>query len=148
MIHPSPKERPSLRTDISVRAVHIGEMRVDLHVREHVLAMDYPAVPGNNPTPLEVLLASLAACAANTLHLVLSRRMGAKIESLQVEARAERRQEHPTVLKNIELAYHLKVEALTSEVFEHALRVSETQLCPVVAMLRPGTEIHSSWQID
>ena len=137
-----------MRTDLSVRAVHLGDLRIDVHVREHVLPMDYPAVAGKSPTPLEMLLASLAGCAGNTLHLVLCRKMGVKVNSIEVEARAERRQEHPTVLTAIELVYHLRGEALDSDVVERALRVAEDQLCPVMAMLRPGTEIRSSWQMD
>lgn len=137
-----------MRTDLSVRAVHLGDMRVDVHVRDHVLAMDYPAEQGRNPTPLEVVLASLAACAANTLNLVLVRKMGAKIASLEVDAKAQRREEHPTVLTAIEVVYHLRGDALDAEMVERAVRVAEDQLCPVLAMLRPGTEITSSWRID
>jgi hypothetical protein len=33
-----PTERLLVRTDLSVRAVHCGEMRVDVHVREQLLA--------------------------------------------------------------------------------------------------------------
>jgi len=104
-----------MRTDLCVRAVHKGDMRVDVHVREHVLPMDYPAEPGRDPTPLEVLLASLAACAANTLNLVLSRKMQAAIDSLEVEARAQRRADHPTVLAEIELVYRIGGETLRFE---------------------------------
>jgi putative redox protein len=145
---PFPKERLLVRTDLAVRAVHRGEMRVDVHVREQILKMDYPAAPGKDPTPLEVLLASLAACAANTLHLVLCRKMGVPIESLEVEARAERRAEHPTVLTAIELVYHLRGEGLAAEAVDRAVRAAEDQLCPVLAMLRPGTEIRSEWRVE
>ena len=134
-----------MRNDLSVRAVHRGEMRVDVRVREHVLAMDYPAAEGKSPTPLEVLLASLAGCAAATLNIVLSRKMGVKLESLEVEVRAERRAEHPTVLTEIELVYHLGGESLDPAMVERALQIAEEQLCPVVNMLRPGTVIRSSW---
>ena len=120
-------------------------MRVDVHVREHVLAMDYPAEAGNNPTPLETLLASLAACATTTLNLVLSRKMGAKLDGLEVEARAERRAEHPTILTDIELFYHLAGDALDVQLIDRAIRITEDQLCPVLAMLRPGTNIRSRW---
>ena len=123
-------------------------MRVDVQVREQLLQMDYPAAQGASPTPLEVLLASLAACAANTLHLVLCRKMGASIESLQVGARAERRAEHPTVLTAIELVYHLRAQSLASETVDRAIRIAEDQLCPVLAMLRPGTQIISSCAMD
>lgn len=137
-----------MRSDLSVRAVHHGDMRVDVEIREHVLAMDYPSEPGKQPTPLEVLLASLAGCAANTLSLVLCRKMGAKVQSLKVEARAERREDHPTVLTLIELVYHLKGEELNTEMVDQALHIAEEKLCPVMAMLRPGTEIQSSWRMD
>jgi putative redox protein len=137
-----------VRTDLCVRAVQLREMRVNVRVREQVLKMDYPAVSGNDPTPLEVLLASLAACAANTLRLVLCRKMGVRVDSLEVEARAERRAEHPTVLTAIELVYHLRGEGLAAEMVDRAVRVAEDQLCPVLAMLRPGTEITSSWLVE
>ena len=134
-----------MRTDLCVRAVHQGDMRVDVHVREHVLAMDYPAEAGRNATPLEVLMASLAACAANTLNLVLRRKMGIKLESLEVEARAERRVDHPTVLTEIELVYHVDCDALDVQMIDRALRIAEDQLCPVLNMLQEGTTIRSSW---
>jgi putative redox protein len=137
-----------MRTDLAVRAVHLGEMRIDVHIREHILPMNYPAVQDNDPTPLEMLIASLAACAGNTLNLVLCRKMGAKVASIQVEAKAQRREEHPTVLTVIELVYHLRGEELAPEMIERAIRIAEDQLCPVLAMLRPGTEIHSTWQMD
>ena len=123
-------------------------MRVDAHVREHVLRMDYPSETGRDPTPLEVLLASLAGCAANTLTLVLSK-MGAPVDALEVEARAERRAEHPTVLTRIELVYHLTADqAVEAHTVDRAVRVAEDQLCPVLAMLRPGVAITSTWLIE
>ena len=39
-------------------------------------------------------------------------------------------------------------ESLTSETVDRAIRVAEDQLYPVLAMLRPGTQIISSWQMD
>lgn len=83
---------------------------MDVQVRDQVLAMDYPAREGGMPTPLELLLASLAGCAANTLALVLTRKMGVAVESLEVEARAELRAEHPTVLTDVELSYTVKAD--------------------------------------
>ena len=123
-------------------------MRVDVHFRGQLIKMDYPAAPGVDPTPLELLLASLAACADNTLRLVLCRKMGLPVESLEVEARAERRAEHPTVLTAIELVYHLRGEGLAEETVSRAVQVAEDRLCPVLAMLRAGTEIRSSWRVE
>ena len=134
-----------MRADLNVRAVHRGGMRVDAHVREHVLPMDYPAEAGKSPTPLEFLMASLAGCAAATLNLVLSKKMGIRIDALEVEVRAERRTEHPTVLTEMELVYHLGGAEVNPDTVDQALRIAEDQLCPVLAMLRPGTVIRSSW---
>src|SRR5271166_2065493 len=58
----------TMRTDLSVRAEHRGDMRVDVHLRDRILPFDYPIKAGGDPTPLETLLASLAACAGATLH--------------------------------------------------------------------------------
>jgi uncharacterized OsmC-like protein len=137
-----------MRTDLCVRAEQLGEMRVDVHVRQQVLAMDYPARDGGLPTPLEVLLASLAACAANTLALVLRRKMGVTVDALEVEARAERRAGHPTVLTEIELGYCVGAAALDQDTLDRALRTAEDMLCPVLAMLRPGTKITSTARIE
>jgi putative redox protein len=137
-----------MRADLSVRAVHRAGMRVDVRVRDHVLAMDYPAELGKAPTPLEVLMASLAACAANTLNLVLCRKMAASVDGLEVSVGAERRVDHPTILTRIELGYHLRGEGLDAGLVEKAVRLAEDQLCPVLAMLRPGTAITSTWDVD
>jgi putative redox protein len=134
-----------MANDLAVRAVHREGMRVDVQVREHVLAMDYPAESGKAPTPLEMLLASLAACAANTLSLVLRRKLGPQVEALEVDAVAQRREEHPTVLTRIELTYRLTGKELDPEQVDQALRMAEEKLCPVYSMLRPGTEIQSRW---
>lgn len=137
-----------MRTDLTVRAFHLGGMRVVVHVRDQVLQMDYPVQPGGLPTPLEMLLSSLAGCAANTLALVLSKKMGAHVHSIEVEVKAQRRSEHPTVLDAIELVYCLRGDALDPLAVERAVRIAEDQLCPVLAMLRPGTGISSTWQLD
>jgi uncharacterized OsmC-like protein len=137
-----------MRTDLSVRAVHRDNMRVDVPIRGQVLSMDYPVQQGGLATPLEVLLASLAACAANTLHFVIAKKAGTRIDSLEVEARAERSAEHPTVLTAIELLYRLRGDSLDLDVLNTAVRTAEDRLCPVLAMLRPGTHIRSAWRID
>jgi len=143
-----PQKKVIVRADLAVRAVHLGNMCVEAHVRERVLQMDYPARPGASATPLEVLLASLAACAVNTLNLVLAKKMGVPIESLEVDGKAQRREEHPTVLTEIELVYHLRGEKLEAEMLERAVRIAEDELCPVLNMLRPGTQIGSTWTIE
>ena len=136
-----------MRADLSVEAVHVADMRIDVRIRDQTLAMDYPIKPGGGATPLEGLLGSLAACAGNSLYAVLTRQMRAEVETLRVEARAERRKEHPTILTAIELVYRLSGRSLDSATVERAVAVAEG-VCPVLAMLRPGTAIATSFRIE
>jgi uncharacterized OsmC-like protein len=136
-----------MRNDLVVQAVHIADMRVDVQIRDQTVATDYPIKPGGGLTPLELLIGSLAACAGNSLYAVLTRKMRADVEALSVEARAERRKEHPTILTAIELVYHLRGNSLDPAVVERAVTVAE-DLCPVLAMLRPGTQIATSFRLD
>jgi putative redox protein len=136
-----------MRNDLVVEAVHVADMRIDVRIRGETIAMDYPIKPGGGTTPLEGLLGSLAACAGNSLHAVLTRQMRAEVEALSVEARAERRKEHPTVLTAIELLYRLRGRSLDPALVARAVAAAEV-LCPVLAMLRPGVQIATSFRLD
>jgi uncharacterized OsmC-like protein len=126
---------------LTVQGSHRGGMRVSLQAGGHPIEVDYP-LPDHEaeaPTSLELLLASLASCAANGL-AVLLRRDGHSWEALDVRASGRRRETHPTVLE----AIHLEVEvrsALDREVLLRALDLAEARICPIWAMLAPGTPI-------
>jgi uncharacterized OsmC-like protein len=125
-----------------VEAIHAGGMRVAVQAGAHAIAVDYPS-PGHEagaPTSLELLLAALASCAANTLAALLGRD-GIVPASLAVGATALRRETHPTVLESIHLDFQLSGTALDPDTIERALLLAETRLCPVWAMLAPGTRI-------
>jgi putative redox protein len=94
----------------------------------------------------KMLLASLAACAGGTLAMLL-RRAEAAPTRLEVEARGIRRDEHPTVLTDIDLEFVVCGPGRDPEVVARSLRMAEEQLCPVWAMLKPGTTIRSSFRI-
>jgi putative redox protein len=66
---------------------------------------------------------------------------------LEVEARGIRKDEHPTVLTDIDLEFVVRGSGQDPEVVARSLRVAEEQLCPVWAMLKPGTTIRSSFRI-
>ncbi|MCL5735512.1 MAG: OsmC family protein [Actinobacteria bacterium] len=130
-------------SELVVCAVHEGGMRFAASTGPHQVTIDYPLRPGEavaGPTPLQLLLASLAACSGSTVALVLGR-MQKPLESLEVHARGQRRDEHPTVVTDIDLEFVLKGDGLDSTDAERALKIAEEQLCPVWAMLKPGTNI-------
>jgi putative redox protein len=133
-------------TELAIHAVHEGGMRFTAGNGTHAVTADYPLEPGDAGAglkSLELLLASLATCAGNTLALVL-RRMGQPFSGLEVDARAKRREEHPTVLTAIALEFTVHGQAIDEATVARALTVAETQLAPVWIMLKAGTPISTS----
>ena len=134
-----------MASQLSVHAVHQGEMRIDAVAGDHVVEMDYPMGGGSCDafTPLQLLLASLAGCSGNTMALLV-RKQGLQVSGIEVKAQATRREEHPTVLTDISLEFIVRGADLDEAALRRSLVVAEDTLCPVWAMLKPGTPRTSS----
>lgn len=138
-----------MSTELVVHAVHQGAMRFKATAGEHSVTVDYPLLAGvksAGPTSLELLLGSLATCAGNTLGVVFHR-MKQPFAGIEVIARGRRRDEHPTVITNIALEFVVRGPGIDPETVQRALDIAENQLCPVWAMLKPGTPITSSFRV-
>jgi putative redox protein len=139
-----------MKTELTVRAVHKDGMQVLATDGQFDVLMDYPLESGNTgagPTPLTMLLASLAACSLNSV-LVVLQKMHQPLAGLNVEASAIRSSEHPTVLTGISLEFTVRGEAVESDKVAQALQMSEERLCPVWNMLKAGTPIRASFRIQ
>jgi putative redox protein len=137
-------------TELVIDADYEGGMRVSAHDGDHSVLMDYPLQAGQpvaGMTPLKVLLSSLAGCIGNTLPLLLSKR-NQHLTGLQVRVRAQRRDEHPTVLTSIEVELVLHGTNLDREIVAQAVTLAEEKLCPVWAMIRPATPITTTYRIE
>jgi putative redox protein len=93
-----------------------------------------------------MLLSSLAVCSGSTLALVLGK-LQQPFSGLEVRARGLRSDTHPTVLTEISLAFVLRGPSIDSEAVQQALTTAEERLCPVWAMLKPGTCITASFEL-
>lgn len=136
-------------TELTVHAEYEGGMRLTAVAGEHSITLDYPLRPEETvagATPLQALLASLAACSGSTLALVLGW-MSQPLEGLEVNARGLRRDEHPTVLTEIALEFLVHGNGVDPEAVGRALAKAEAQLCPVWAMLKTGTPITASFRV-
>lgn len=78
--------------------------------------------------------------------VALLRRANQPMTGLRVTARGQRRTEHPTVFTEISLEFVVCGQVDESAVGK-AVQQSETAICPVWAMLKPGTRITSSYRI-
>lgn len=138
-----------MTTELTVHAVHQGDMRIVATARNHAIQMDYPRSAQDETigaTPLELILASLAGCAGNTMALLL-RKDQQPFEDLEVIAHGQRREEHPTVITEIHLEFLLKGKGLDSASVRKALDLAEARICPVWAMLKGSTPITSTIRI-
>lgn len=136
-------------SELSVHAVQKGPMEFAIGDGQQEVTIDYP-LPGSNGdlkgmTPLRLLLASLAGCSGSSVAALL-RRDAQPVTGVEVTARGQRRDEHPTVITSIELEFVVHGDVDPARV-EHALKLSEAQICPVWAMLKVGTPITRSYNV-
>lgn len=139
-----------MKAELTVRAAHESGMRVRATNGTFNLLMDYPLEPDQSaagPTPLTVLLESLAACSVNSV-LVVLKKMQQPVEGLEVEVRALRRTEHPTVLTSISLEFTVRGEGVDPAAVTRALQLSEERLCPIWNMLKAGTPIKAGFHVE
>ena len=137
-----------MKTELSVRAIHQGGMRVLANDGQFQVHMDYPMMEGEvaiGPTPLTMLLASLAACSLNSVMAVLTK-MKQPVTGMTVDARAIRRTEHPTVLSDIVLEFVVE-GSVDPFAVGRALHLSEERLCPVWNMLKSSTAIKADFRL-
>jgi len=138
-----------MTTELTVHAVHQGDMRIAATARAHTIQMDYQRSPKDETagaTPLELILASLAGCAGNTMALLL-RKDQQPFEDIEVIAHGQRREKHPTVITEIHLEFMLRGKGLDSVSVRKALDLAEARICPVWAMLKGSTPITSTIRI-
>ena len=137
-------------SEAHIHAANKGGWVVTAGDGEHDLTMDYPAPGGEDEltglTPLKVLLAGLAGCSANSMAALL-RKMRQPVDVVEVDVRALRRDEHPTVYTEIALDFTVHGKGVDLAAAQRALALSEESICPVWAMLKDGTPIVASCRV-
>lgn len=137
-------------SQLSIHAVHEGGMRVQASDGRHSVLTDYPRAAGEVPvglTSLQLLLASLATCSANSVMLLLKREPDLDVAGLEVDACGTRRDQHPMGFSAITLEFQVKGRRLRLEPVSRAIALSEEKFCPVWNMLKHGTEITATFQL-
>jgi putative redox protein len=87
-----------MANELLARVILQEKVRLTGHTRsESPIVIDYlpPLGDGAGWMPLELLLLSLAGCSGQTLIAIL-RKMEQPVRGLEVHARGQRRDEHPT----------------------------------------------------
>ncbi len=135
-------------TELRIHAVHEGGLRMRATNGPYTVTTDYPVAPGAPVagfTPMELLLASLAACTGSVVASLL-RRQHQPVAGVEVEARGQRRDEHPTVFTTIALEFVVRGAGIDPAAVGRAIAHAD-RLCPVLAMIKPGTPVTTSYRI-
>jgi putative redox protein len=114
----------------------------------YTVHLDATAAEGGGmaPTPMELLLISLAGCSAMDVVAIL-RKKRQPVEHLEVRVRGRRRDEHPTVFTTIDLEYVVHGADVDPVAVGRAIDLSRERYCPVWAMLGTSVPIRSAFRI-
>uniref|UniRef100_A0A7C2B8U4 OsmC family peroxiredoxin n=1 Tax=candidate division WOR-3 bacterium TaxID=2052148 RepID=A0A7C2B8U4_UNCW3 len=109
----------------------------------HALVMDTGPDHGGKDTaatPMELLLIALAGCTGMDV-VSLLKKMRVNFSGLEINVRAERRDEHPRVFTGIELEYVVLGTGIDRAAVQRAVELSQEKYCSVRAMLRPDCPV-------
>lgn len=115
----------------------------------HKILLDLPEKSGGEdkgPRPGELVLVSLAGCTAVDVVSIL-KKMREKLDGLEVVVKSESAEQHPKVLKKVQIGYNLKGGNLKEDKVKRAIELSMEKYCSVKAMLERTAEITYSFTI-
>ncbi len=98
------------------------------------------------PTPLEMLLVSVAACTAADVISILEKKRQ-QISDYRVEIKGERREEYPQAFVKFHVHHIVYGRAVSEQAVARAIELSDTKYCSVAATVRPTAEIITSFEI-
>ncbi len=113
------------------------------------IVMDSPAIKNGDkigPSPMEVVLMGLSACAGIDVKLILSKAKQ-NFSDIQVKVSADRRDEIPRIYTDINLHFVITGEDLSEKQVARAIKLSADKYCSVSHMLQGTVNITHSYEI-
>ena len=112
----------------------------------HAIPFDTDSKRSSAPSPVEILLVALGSCTATDVASILKKKRQ-QLTNYVVEISGVRRDEDPRSYTSMKVHHILTGRAVSEKAVAHAIELSESKYCSVAATLRPGVEIHSSFEI-
>src|SRR5688572_3952469 len=98
------------------------------------------------PTPVEMLLVSVAACtAADVISVLLKKRQD--VTDYRVEVTGERVEDHPRKFTAFHVHHIVHGRSVSEKALASAIELSDTKYCSVAATVRPTATITTSYEI-
>jgi len=116
---------------------------------DHQVLMDADSRVGGEDAgvrPMELLLIGLGGCTGMDVISIL-RKMRIEFDSLRIELKAEKNDEHPKVYRRIEMKYVITGPDVPEDKFLRAIQLSQERYCSASAMLRKTADFKTSHQI-
>ena len=98
------------------------------------------------PSPLELLLLSVAACTAADVISILQKKRE-DVTDYNVEITGERVDEHPKKFIKFHIHHIVRGRSVSEKSVAAAIELSDTKYCSVAATVRPTAEITTSYEI-
>ena len=112
----------------------------------HAQVMDTKGDRHAAPTPMEMLLVSVAACTAvDVISILLKKRQD--VTDYNVEITGERREDHPKAFIKFHVHHIVQGRGVSEKAVADAVELSDTKYCSVAATVRPTAEITTSYKI-
>lgn len=122
---------------------------VSSNENNHSIVMDSPATEGGKkigPSPMEVVLMGLSACAGIDVKLILTKAKQ-KFTDIQVKVTADRREATPKIYTDINLHFVVTGIALSEQQVARAIKLSAEKYCSVSHMLQATVNITHSYEL-
>lgn len=98
------------------------------------------------PTPVEMLLVSVAGCtASDVISILLKKRQD--VTGYKVEIEGERVADHPRKFTKFHINHIVHGRNVSEKAVADAVQLSDTKYCSVAATVRPTAEITTSYEI-
>lgn len=98
------------------------------------------------PTPLELLLVSVASCTATDVISILEKKRQV-VTDYKVEITGERREDFPRKFTAFHIHHIVYGRNVSEQAVARAIELSDTKYCSVAATVRPTAEITTSFEI-
>lgn len=112
----------------------------------HAFAIDTKGDRKSAPTPMEMLLVSVAACTAADVISILQKKRQDVTEYL-VQVEGTRAEDYPRKFTAFNVHHIVHGRGVSADAVERAIELSDTKYCSVAATVRPTAEITTTFEI-
>lgn len=138
----------SMSADIYKAAVQYAgdEFFIGITPKGYPQLMDSKGDRHSAPTPLEMLLVSVAACTAFDVQSILHKKRQ-DVTEYRVEVTGTRVDDHPRKFIRFHVHHIVHGCGVSEKALADAIELSDTKYCSVAATVRPTAEITTSYEI-